>query len=59
MISDINIRDAHDYSEDIIQDEMIYFTGYDERMNNIRLKNVAMIELPLIETENVICKECC
>lgn len=53
------VADTYEYSDYIIQDEMIYFTGYDERKNNIRLKNVAMIELPLIKTEHAICKECC
>ena len=35
-------------------DEVLYYTGYCECENLIKLKNIAMLELPFIKLENAI-----
>ena len=43
--------DYHDYD---CMDEVLFYTGYCECENLIKLKNIAMLELPFIKLENAI-----
>lgn len=46
--------DHDDYDDYDCMDEVLYYTGYNERESIIKLKNVAMLELPFIKLENAI-----
>ena len=46
--------DDDDYDDYDCMDEVLYYTGYCECENLIKLKNIAMLELPFIKLENAI-----
>lgn len=48
------VYDHDDYDDYDCMDEVLYYTGYNERESIIKLKNVAMLELPFIKLENAI-----
>jgi len=48
------VYDHDDYDDYDCMDEALYYTGYNERESIIKLKNVAMLELPFIKLENTI-----
>ena len=48
------VYDHDDYDDYDCMDEVLYYTGYCECENLIKLKNIAMLELPFIKLENAI-----
>lgn len=48
------VYDHVDYDDYDCMDDVLHYTGYNERENVIKLKNVAMLELPFIKLENAI-----
>ena len=48
------VYDHIDYDDYDCLDKILYYTGYDECEYILKLKNIAMLELPFIELENAI-----